>query len=160
MTVNWKLLTSVWHVHSKSLSAPTHMKLWLYGTVRLKSFGTTPICMPCGYLEHWCHLRWNGQPKTFVARWLWNRWTCQNIPQPRHTDRTKLARCYTSPRLQQTFPKWPARPLSQRVPSLDPAGVDLLRKTLIYEPSARITAKTSMDHEYFNGLDKNAVNRW
>eukprot|EP00944_MAST-04C_sp_MAST-4C-sp1_P011281 g11281.t1 len=61
------------------------------------------------------------------------------------------------PDYKQTFPKWPARPLSQRVPSLDPAGVDLLRKTLIYEPSARITAKTSMDHEYFNGLDKNAV---
>ena len=61
------------------------------------------------------------------------------------------------PDYKQTFPKWPARPLSQRVPTLDPAGVDLLRKTLIYEPSARITAKTSMDHEYFNGLDKNAV---
>ena len=40
---------------------------------------------------------------------------------------------------------------------LDAAGVDLLRQTLIYEPSGRITAKTSMDHEYFNGLDKSAV---
>ena len=61
------------------------------------------------------------------------------------------------PDYKQTFPKWPARPLSQRVPTLDAAGVDLLRQTLIYEPSGRITAKTSMDHEYFNDLDKNAV---
>eukprot|EP01084_Bolivina_argentea_P267372 453833_1 len=42
--------------------------------------------------------------------------------------------------------------LSYLVPTLDPKGVDLISKMLVYDPQKRISAKDAMDHEYFNDL--------
>ena len=40
---------------------------------------------------------------------------------------------------------------------MDASALDLLAATLIYEPSKRMSAKTAMQHRYFDDLDKNAV---
>ena len=47
------------------------------------------------------------------------------------------------------FPQWSPRPLAEAVPSLCPAGLDLLSKMLCYEPASRISAKTALAHPYF-----------
>ena len=48
------------------------------------------------------------------------------------------------PDFKETFPKWRPRTIAEVVPTLDPAGVDLLSKMLIYTPQHRITAKAAM----------------
>jgi len=53
------------------------------------------------------------------------------------------------PDYRDTFPAWPARPLADAVPTLDAAGVDLLRSMLRYSPSARVTAKAALGHPWF-----------
>jgi len=40
---------------------------------------------------------------------------------------------------------------------LDPRGLDLLQKTLVYEPSKRISAKEALRHPYFQDLDKTGL---
>ena len=45
----------------------------------------------------------------------------------------------------------------QVVNGMDASALDLLAATLIYEPSKRMSAKTAMQHRYFDDLDKNAV---
>jgi serine/threonine protein kinase len=40
---------------------------------------------------------------------------------------------------------------------LEPAGLDLLEKLLVYTPSDRISAKTALSHPYFDDLDKSQV---
>lgn len=45
----------------------------------------------------------------------------------------------------------------QVVNGMDASALDLLAATLIYEPSKRMSAKTAMQHHYFDDLDKNAV---
>ena len=53
------------------------------------------------------------------------------------------------------FPKWYKSPFSKTVLSnLDPEGLDLLEKFLAYDPKNRITAKDSLNHPYFDDLDK------
>ncbi|CAA7044211.1 unnamed protein product [Microthlaspi erraticum] len=52
------------------------------------------------------------------------------------------------------YPKWEPQDLSRAVPSLSPEGVDLLTKMLKYNPTERISAKTALDHPYFDSLDK------
>ena len=53
------------------------------------------------------------------------------------------------------FPKWYKTPFHQTVlDSLDHNGLDLLEKLLAYDPKNRITAKHSLHHPYFDGLDK------
>ncbi|GLJ38299.1 hypothetical protein SUGI_0779700 [Cryptomeria japonica] len=52
------------------------------------------------------------------------------------------------------YPQWKQQDLSLAVPDLEPNGVDLLSKMLIYEPSKRISAKKAMQHPYFDDLDK------
>ncbi|EQC26253.1 CMGC/CDK protein kinase [Saprolegnia diclina VS20] len=42
--------------------------------------------------------------------------------------------------------------LAHLVPSLDPAGLDLLEQMLRYDPAKRITAADAMKHAYFNDL--------
>lgn len=53
------------------------------------------------------------------------------------------------PDYRDTFPRWPARPLADAVPTLDAAGVDLLRSMLRYSPADRVTAKAALGHPWF-----------
>ncbi|KAL6754949.1 cyclin dependent kinase [Haematococcus lacustris] len=56
------------------------------------------------------------------------------------------------PDYKDTFPKWHPRQLSEIVPTLEPAGVDLLSKMLVYLPQSRITAREAVQHEYFHDI--------
>lgn len=53
------------------------------------------------------------------------------------------------PDFKPTFPKWSKKNLQDTVPTLDPAGVDLLEQMLVYDPAGRISAKRALLHEYF-----------
>lgn len=50
------------------------------------------------------------------------------------------------------WPVMPRRPLTEIVTTLDPQGHDLLAALLSYEPSARPTAKQSLQHPFFSQL--------
>eukprot|EP00899_Mesostigma_viride_P021624 jgi/Mesvir1/29463/Mv23038-RA.1 len=52
------------------------------------------------------------------------------------------------------FPQWRAQSLAKLMPSLEPAGIDLMEKMLKYVPSQRISAKEALKHPYFADLDK------
>ncbi|KAH3686408.1 hypothetical protein WICPIJ_002587 [Wickerhamomyces pijperi] len=54
------------------------------------------------------------------------------------------------PDFKPTFPKWSRKNLQDSVPSLDAAGVDLMKQMLVYDPSGRISCKRALLHEYFN----------
>ncbi|MBN3280588.1 CDK1B kinase, partial [Polyodon spathula] len=58
------------------------------------------------------------------------------------------------PDYKNSFPKWKSGSLSSLVKNLDEDGLDLLAKTLIYDPAKRISAKQSLNHSYFEDLDK------
>jgi serine/threonine protein kinase len=60
----------------------------------------------------------------------------------------------TLPDYTSTFPTWKGKELSEVVPQLDAAGLDLLKQMLTYEPSKRISAKAALEHPYFADLDK------
>ncbi|XP_041065508.1 cyclin-dependent kinase 1 [Carcharodon carcharias] len=62
----------------------------------------------------------------------------------------------TLPDYKNTFPKWKAGSLSQ-VKNIDLNGLDLLAKTLIYDPARRISAKEALRHPYFDDLDKSSL---
>ena len=53
------------------------------------------------------------------------------------------------PDYKDSFPKWPRRSLAEAVPSLEPAGLDLLAGMLRYAPGDRLTAKAALSHPYF-----------
>lgn len=53
-----------------------------------------------------------------------------------------------------TFPNWKTNNLQAQVKTLDEHGLDLLEAMLIYDPSARITARDALQHQYFENLDK------
>nr|QOY46745.1 cyclin-dependent kinase 1 [Ambystoma andersoni] len=55
---------------------------------------------------------------------------------------------------KNTFPKWKAGGLSNIVKNINQDGLDLLAKTLIYDPAKRIAAKEALNHPYFDDLDK------
>lgn len=57
------------------------------------------------------------------------------------------------PYYKPVFPNWITNELRSSVKNLNDDGFDLLMKTLIYDPSARISAKDAVDHRYFNDLD-------
>lgn len=48
-----------------------------------------------------------------------------------------------------SFPRWHAQDLAAHVPDLDTAGIDLLKRSLIYDTSKRISAKRALVHPYF-----------
>ncbi len=48
------------------------------------------------------------------------------------------------PDFKDTFPKWRQRAMSELVPTLDAAGVDLLSRMLVYTPQHRITARAAL----------------
>ncbi|XP_059803380.1 cyclin-dependent kinase 1 [Hemitrygon akajei] len=62
----------------------------------------------------------------------------------------------TLPDYKNTFPKWKPGNLSQ-VKNLDQNGLDLLAKTLTYDPTRRISAKEALYHPYFDDLDKSSL---
>ncbi|EXJ89184.1 CMGC/CDK/CDC2 protein kinase [Capronia epimyces CBS 606.96] len=53
------------------------------------------------------------------------------------------------PDFKTTFPKWRREPTSKLVPSLEPAGLELLEAMLEYDPAHRISAKAACNHPYF-----------
>ncbi|KAF9530825.1 Pkinase-domain-containing protein [Crepidotus variabilis] len=55
----------------------------------------------------------------------------------------------TLPDYKPTFPQWSRQDLSRVVSTLDEAGLDFLKRTLIYDSAKRISAKRAMDHAYF-----------
>lgn len=57
------------------------------------------------------------------------------------------------PDYKSTFPKWPPVDLATVVPTLEPAGIDLLSKMLRLDPSKRITARAALEHDYFRDLE-------
>eukprot|EP00958_Prasinococcus_capsulatus_P015348 scaffold1630_cov298-Prasinococcus_capsulatus_cf.AAC.3 len=69
------------------------------------------------------------------------------------TQRGGLAGVETLPNFNRDmFPSWARRDLREVVPDLEPAGVDLLSKMLVYEPTARISARLALAHPYFDDL--------
>ncbi len=56
------------------------------------------------------------------------------------------------PDWKETFPKWRPRPLSEVAPTLDPLGLDLLSRMLVYDPAQRVTAREALTHPYFADL--------
>ncbi|XP_034575976.1 cyclin-dependent kinase A-2 isoform X2 [Setaria viridis] len=57
------------------------------------------------------------------------------------------------PDYKSTFPKWPSVDFATVVPTLEPAGIDLLSKMLRLDPSKRINARAALEHEYFKDLE-------
>ncbi|OAF66147.1 hypothetical protein A3Q56_06066 [Intoshia linei] len=51
------------------------------------------------------------------------------------------------------FPGYAGIPFASRVPDMEPEAIDLLLKTLIFDPSKRITAKEALNHIYFENFD-------
>lgn len=60
------------------------------------------------------------------------------------------------PNFFNNYPDWPPTPLEQFVPRLDPNGMDLLKKMLVYVPGQRISAKAALRHPYFAELHDEA----
>jgi serine/threonine protein kinase len=55
-----------------------------------------------------------------------------------------------------TFPQWVGSNLAKQVPGIEPLGLDLLKRMLVYEPSKRISAREALQHEYFKDLPTRA----
>lgn len=53
-----------------------------------------------------------------------------------------------------TFPQWKKRPLEEVVDCIDPDGMDLLKRMLVYEPCKRLSAREALKHPYFDNMDK------
>jgi serine/threonine protein kinase len=56
------------------------------------------------------------------------------------------------PEFKKTFQKWKRRNLADVIPSADSQALDLIQKMLQYNPAIRISAKTALDHPYFDDL--------
>jgi len=57
------------------------------------------------------------------------------------------------PDYKSTFPCWTTNQLVNQVKNINEKGLDLLQKTLVYDPVHRISAKAVLDHSYFEGFD-------
>lgn len=56
-----------------------------------------------------------------------------------------------------TFPNWMTNNLELQVNTLDANGLDLLQAMLTYDPVYRISARATLNHAYFDDLDKNKL---
>ncbi|CAL9186347.1 unnamed protein product [Musa hybrid cultivar] len=56
------------------------------------------------------------------------------------------------PDFKSSFTIWRRRDLATVVPTLEPAGIDLLSKMLCWEPGKRIHAREALQHEYLKDL--------
>ncbi|KAG9301509.1 hypothetical protein G9A89_008361 [Geosiphon pyriformis] len=50
------------------------------------------------------------------------------------------------------YPAYNATDMAHHLPMIDPLGMDLLNKMLVYQPDNRITAKKALEHPYFEEL--------
>lgn len=53
------------------------------------------------------------------------------------------------PDYKTAFPKWKPKNLKDVLPDMEPAGIDLLQKFLIYSPALRLSARKALKHPYF-----------
>ncbi|VDD89717.1 unnamed protein product [Enterobius vermicularis] len=61
----------------------------------------------------------------------------------------------TLPDYKPSFPQWTVNQLEDRVRDyMNPDAIDLLQKMLVFDPAKRISAKQSLLHRYFDGLNK------
>ena len=56
------------------------------------------------------------------------------------------------PDYKSVFPKWPKARMGDLIPGMDPSGVDLLERMLMYEPLERISAKQALAHAFFDDI--------
>lgn len=56
------------------------------------------------------------------------------------------------------FPQWPRLSLRSACPGLDAPGLDLVEKTLVYDPRGRISVRAALEHPFFDDVDKAAHN--
>merc|ERR1719318_7534 len=61
------------------------------------------------------------------------------------------------PDFKSTFPMWTTMNLRASIKRMDAQAFDLLERTVVYDPSKRISAKKALLHPYFEDLDKNTL---
>ncbi|EAU81687.2 CMGC/CDK/CDC2 protein kinase [Coprinopsis cinerea okayama7 len=61
----------------------------------------------------------------------------------------------TLPDYKPTFPNWSRQDLAKAVPTLDEAGIDMLKRTLTYDSAKRLSAKRALVHPYFADYNNN-----
>lgn len=61
------------------------------------------------------------------------------------------------PDYARVFPQWQSEPLARFLPGVEPEGVELLQRMLVYSPAQRITALAALEHPYFNSLRSSVV---
>jgi len=61
------------------------------------------------------------------------------------------------PDYKPTFPNWSKENLEGATKNMDDDALDLLRKSLVYDPAKRITARALLTHPYFDDLDRNSL---
>ncbi|RYO64925.1 Cyclin-dependent kinase 1 [Alternaria arborescens] len=57
------------------------------------------------------------------------------------------------PDFKPSFPKWGRTDVANIVTNLDEVGLDLLDALLVYDPAGRISAKQTVIHPYFGGMN-------
>jgi len=61
------------------------------------------------------------------------------------------------PDYKASFPCWNSNQLEGQIKNMNDDGFDLLQKTLIYDPSKRISAKQMLIHAYFEGFEPKMI---
>lgn len=61
------------------------------------------------------------------------------------------------PDFKPSFPKWARTDIASIVTNLDDLGLDLLDALLVYDPAGRISAKQSVIHPYFTGVNERGI---